>query len=189
MPSRKPGVSAPDPFRQQLLDALPRVRRYARTLSFDDHATDDLVQATVERALTHWHQFDQRRDIRVWLLSIAHNAHMDRLRRERRFSVVDPTQLAETADAGEGAFGADPGVQVALRMDLLAALARLTREHREVLLLVGVEQLSYAECAEVLGVPNGTVMSRLSRARVAMRAALDGGRPRPDAQPGLRRVV
>ena len=180
-----PGVHAPEPFRQQLLEALPRVRRYARSLSFDDSATDDLVQSTVERALSHWHQFDQRRDIRVWLLSIAHNAHLDRLRREHRLSVVDPEQLADTPDHP----GSDPGVHAVLRMDLLAALARLTQAHREVLLLVGVEQLSYAECAEVLGVPAGTVMSRLSRARIAMRAALGGDTPKPDAQTGLRRVV
>jgi RNA polymerase sigma-70 factor (ECF subfamily) len=179
--------SAPEPFRQQLLDALPRVRRYARTLSFDEHMVDDLVQTTVERALTHWHQFDQRRDIRVWLLSIAHNAHLDRLRREHRLSVVDPAEFDETA--GNAAYGADPGQQASLRMDLLAALARLSPDHREVLLLVGVEQFSYAECAEVLGVPPGTIMSRLSRARVAMRQALDGGHPHPDARTGLRRVV
>ncbi|MGM9487852.1 RNA polymerase sigma factor [Ideonella sp. YS5] len=189
MPARMPGVSAPDPFRRQLLEALPRLRRYARTLDFDSHATDDLVQTTIERALTHWHQFDQRRDMRVWLLSIAHNAHLDRLRRDRRLAIVDPAQLAESAVAAEGSFGADPGVQTALRMDLLTALARLSPPHREVLLLAGVEQLSYAECAEVLGVPQGTVMSRLSRARAEMRAALDGNRPGPNAQPGLRRVV
>ncbi len=178
-------MSAPDPFRQQLLDALPRLRRYARSLSFEEHAADDLVQATVLRALTHWHQFDQRRDIRVWLLSIAHNAHLDRLRRERRFTLVEPEQLEDMAT------GPDSSEQAGLRMDLLAALARLSRDHREVLLLVGVEQLSYAECAEVLGVPVGTVMSRLSRARVAMRAALDGSpRPQPDNQSrSLRRVV
>ena len=89
------------------------------------------------------------------------------------------------------ATGPDSSEQAGLRMDLLAALARLSRDHREVLLLVGVEQLSYAECAEVLGVPVGTVMSRLSRARVAMRAALDGSpRPLPDNQSrSLRRVV
>ena len=75
-------------------------------------------------------------------------------------------------------------------MDLLAALERLTAEHREVLLLVGVEQLSYAECAQVLQVPTGTVMSRLSRARTAMRAALDG-QPKASTHtnPALRRVV
>jgi RNA polymerase sigma-70 factor (ECF subfamily) len=166
---------------------LPRVRRYARSLTFDDSATDDLVQSTVERALTHWHQFDQRRDIRVWLLSIAHNAHLDRLRRERRLVILEPEQLDERGDSG-GATN-DPGVHAALRIDLLAALARMSPEHREVLLLVGVEQLSYAECAEVLGVPPGTVMSRLSRARVAMRAALGGPAPQPRSHGVLRRVV
>jgi RNA polymerase sigma-70 factor (ECF subfamily) len=75
-------------------------------------------------------------------------------------------------------------------MDLLAALGRLTAEHREVLLLVGVEQLSYAECAQVLQVPTGTVMSRLSRARAAMRTALDGlPRASAAANPAIRRVV
>lgn len=184
---RTPAVSAPESFRQQLLAALPRVRRYARSLTFDDSATDDLVQSTVERALTHWHQFDPLRDIRVWLLSIAHNAHLDRLRREQRLVILEPEQLAERGQ-GAGATN-DPGVHAALRIDLLAALARLTREHREVLLLVGVEQLSYAECAEVLGVPPGTVMSRLSRARVAMRVALGAPAPQPRPHTGLRRVV
>ena len=179
-------MDAPPAFRRQLLDVIPRLRRYARSLVFDVAAADDLVQTALERALAHWHQFDQRRDIRVWLLSIAHNAHLDRLRRERRFTLVEPDQLDDLAQAGP-----DVGEQAGLRMDLLAALARLSREHREVLLLVGVEQLSYAECAEVLGIPTGTVMSRLSRARVAMRAALDGSpRPQPDNQSrGLRRVV
>jgi RNA polymerase sigma-70 factor, ECF subfamily len=185
---RTPPVSAPEPFRQQLLAALPRVRRYARSLTFDDSATDDLVQSTVERALTHWHQFDPRRDIRVWLLSIAHNAHQDRLRRERRLVILEPEQLAERGDSSGGATH-DPGVHAALRIDLLAALARMSREHREVLLLVGVEQLSYAECAEVLGVPPGTVMSRLSRARVAMRAALGDPAPQPRNHGALRRVA
>lgn len=182
MPFRKPGVNAPEPFRQQLLDTLPRLRRYARSLCFDHATADDLVQTTAERALAHWHQFDQRRDIRVWLLSIAHNAHLDRLRREQRYTVVDPEHLAERHEAPAPG---DPG----LRMDLLAALARLSAAHREVLLLVGVEQLSYAECADVLGVPAGTVMSRLARARVSMRAALDGGTARSEAAPNLRRVV
>lgn len=182
-------MSPSPPCRQQLLEALPRVRRYARTLCGDEAAVDDLVQATALRALTHWHQFDPRRDLRVWLLSIAHNAHLDRLRKERRLTLVDPDELADTAARAPGlARPADPGEQVALRLDLLAALQALTPAHREVLLLVGVEQLSYAQCADVLGVPVGTVMSRLARARAALRMALDGERPAA-AAPVLRRVV
>ena len=70
-------MHAPPAFRQQLLAAIPRLRRYARSLVFDAHAADDIVQTTLERALAHWHQFDQRRDLLVWAIAIAHNAHMD----------------------------------------------------------------------------------------------------------------
>jgi len=176
-------VQAPDSFRQQLLAAIPRLRRYARSLVFDAGNADDLVQNTLERALSHWHQFDQRRDMLVWLLSIAHNAFLDQRRRDSRLSIVDPAQ----ADAQMDAVRADPGADVGLRLDLLAALGRLPPEQREPMLLVGVEQLSYAECAEALGIPIGTVMSRVSRGRAALREHLDG-RSRPDGVRTLRRV-
>jgi RNA polymerase sigma-70 factor (ECF subfamily) len=174
---------APSAFRQQLLGAVPRLRRYARSLVFEDAQSDDLVQSTLERALTHWHQFDQRRDIVVWLLSIAHNAHQDLRRKESRMQIVDPSQL----QAAQDALGGDPGVDVGLRLDLLAALARLTPEQREPLLLVCVEQLSYAEVAEVMQIPVGTVMSRVCRARVTLRGLLDG--PAKAGAATLRRVV
>ena len=161
---------APSVFRQQLLGAVPRLRRYARSLVFEDAQSDDLVQSTLERALTHWHQFDQRRDMVVWLLSIAHNAHQDMRRKDSRMQVVDPGQLQTTQDS----LGGDAGVDVGLRMDLLAALARLSPEQREPLLLVCVEQFSYAEAAEVLHIPVGTVMSRVCRARATLRGLLDG---------------
>jgi RNA polymerase sigma-70 factor (ECF subfamily) len=177
-----PVVDAPTAFRQQLLGAIPRLRRYARSLVFDAGAADDLVQTTLERALAHWHQFDQRRDILVWTLSIAHNAFMDERRREKRMTAVDPQEARSAIDSLQA-----PGHDVGLRMDLLAALAQLPLEQRQPLLLVTLEQLSYAECAEMLRIPVGTVMSRISRARVALRELLDG---RP-AQPGrgLRRVI
>ena len=177
-------MQAPDCFRQQLLAAIPRLRRYARSLVFDSASADDLVQTTLERGLAHWHQFDQRRDMLVWLLSIAHNAFLDQRRRDARLSFVDPAQANTQQDAQR----ADPGVDIGLRIDLLAALARLSADHREPLLLVSVEQLSYAECAEVLGIPVGTVMSRVSRARTALREQLDGP-ARRDGTPGLRRVI
>ena len=172
-------MDAPTAFRQQLLIAIPRLRRYARSLVFDTSAADDLVQTTLERALAHWHQFDQRRDILVWTLSIAHNAHMDERRRRARMPLVEPHDAH--AEERHAAVGPDLG----LRMDLVAALRRLPVEQREPLLLVTLEQLSYAECAETLRIPIGTVMSRVSRARVALRALLDG---RATAQT-LRRVV
>ncbi len=173
-----PVVDAPTAFRQQLLGTIPRLRRYARSLVFDASAADDLVQTTLERALAHWHQFDQRRDILVWTLSIAHNAFLDERRRYKRVSWVD----------GEAAIDALPAVgnDLGLRLDLLAALARLPIEQRQPLLLVTLEQLTYAECADVLHIPVGTVMSRISRARTALRDLLDGRSP-ANAR-GLRRV-
>jgi RNA polymerase sigma-70 factor (ECF subfamily) len=163
-------ATAPDSFRQQLLAAIPRLRRYARSLVFDASAADDLVQTALERALSHWHQFDQRRDILVWTLSIAHNAHLDERRRQARFHLVEPRDDEPPAVDRLVANSPDIG----LRLDLLAALQRLPVEQREPLLLVTIEQLSYAECAELLQIPIGTVMSRISRGRSALRTLLDG---------------
>lgn len=184
MSPRTPLVNAPTAFRQQLLATIPRLRRYARSLVFDPSTADDLVQTALERALAHWHQFDQRRDILVWVLSIAHNAHMDERRRQGHTVSVEPQELQDGPDAVPSILP-DPG----LRMDLMAALARLSVEQREPLLLVTLEQLSYAECAEVLRIPVGTVMSRVSRGRATLRALLDGHAPAPSGTRGLRRVV
>ena len=158
---------------------MPRLRRYARTLVFERQAADDLVQTALERALAHWHQFDQRRDMAVWLLSIAHNAHLDLRRRESRMTTLEPDHLEAEIDAF--ARGGDP--DLGLRFDLVRALQRLAPDHRDVLMLVGVEQLTYAEAAEVLQIPQGTVMSRLSRARGVLRQLLDGP-PKSDAAVG-----
>ena len=176
-------MNAPPAFRRQLLQSIPRLRRYARSLAFDATLADDLTQQTLERALTRWRQFDAQRDILVWLLSIAHNAHFDALRRDARLSFADPVELEQVQDAA----GADAGVDIGLRLDLQAALARLTAQQREPLLLVCVEQLSYAEVAEVMGIPAGTVMSRVFRARALLRRFLNG--EQVAAPPALRRVV
>ena len=176
-------MDAPAAFRQQLLGVIPSLRRYARSLVFDPHAADDLVQTALERALAHWHQFDQRRDILVWTISIAHNAHIDERRRHARAALVEPSEGFDP-DASQG----PPGADIGLQLDLVKALGRLSLEQREVLLLVTLEQLSYAECAEALRIPIGTVMSRVSRARIALRALLDGKGAVPP-QGTLRRVV
>ena len=190
-------MDAPAAFREQLLGAIPRLRRYARSLVFDASAADDLVQTALERALAHWHQFDQRRDILVWTISIAHNAFIDERRRQARMpasAFATPPDGADGHDPhdGHGATSVERLAAVSpdlgLRLDLIAALAQLSVEQREPLLLVTLEQLSYAECAEVLHIPIGTVMSRISRGRAALRALLDGRAPQTATQ-GLRRVV
>lgn len=186
-------MTAPDSFRAQLVEALPRLRRYARALPIGHAAGEDLVQATLERALTHWHRYDPQRDLVVWLLTIAHHLHLDQWRRDQRWSPAD-----EAFPQGvEATVAAAPAVDIGLRLDMASAWARLSADHREVLWLVGVEALSYAEAAQVLGIPAGTVMSRLARARQALRRWLDGtplGVPTPAPTPPsapshLKRVV
>lgn len=172
---------APASFRDQLLAAIPRLRRYARSLVFDAAAADDLVQTALERALARWRQFDPRRELLVWVIGIAHNAHLDERRRQARRREATTATPALDGDGAQlpahhaiDRHGGHPGVDVALRLDLLAALRRLPEEQREALLLVSVEQFTYAECAEALGIPAGTAMSRVSRGRAALRAMLDG---------------
>ena len=181
-------MDAPPAFCRQLLDVIPRLRRYTRALTFDPAAADDLSQQALERALAHWRQFDPQREMGVWLLSIAHNAHLDTMRRESRVAVTDPADLQRVQDDRQ----ADNSHTQGLRLDLQAALARLPAEQRQPLLLVCVEQLSYAEVAAVLHIPIGTVMSRVCRGRAAMRRFLDGHNSRP-ARPHsgtlLKRVV
>jgi RNA polymerase sigma-70 factor, ECF subfamily len=184
-------VDAPPAFRRQLLDVMPRLRRYTRTLCYDPATADDLSQQALERALTHWRQFDPQREMGVWLLSIAHNAHLDALRRQSRITVTDPTELQRVQDNRQANSLSDHSHTPGLRLDLEAALARLPAEQRQPLLLVCVEQLSYAEVAEVLHIPIGTVMSRVCRGRAALRGFLEGHGQATRAQPAtqLKRVV
>jgi len=145
---------------------IPRLRRYARALAGDGHRADDLVQDTVERALAIFHLWLRGSDMRAWMFAIMHNVFINQLNARREL------ELDEAAEARlESAPRGDP---LELR-DLDAALQRLPAEQREVLLLVGLEQLSYAEVSAALNVPIGTVMSRLSRGRERLRAVMAGG--------------
>ena len=128
--------------------------------------------------MSHCHPFNQRRDLLVGLLLIAHNAFMDQRRRDSRLSIIDPARV----EAQHDALHKNPGVDVGWRIDLLAALGRLPLDQRVPLLLVSVEQPSYAEYADALGIPIGTVMSRVSRRRAALRKSLDD-RSRPEGVP------
>lgn len=153
--------------RDVIVAEIPRLRRYARALTGRPDAADDLVQDTLERALDKWRFWQRGRDLRPWLFAIMHNLHVDSRRRDARVDFRDadqlpiPVQRAEQDDALE------------LR-DLDRALALLPLDLRVVLLLVGLEDLSYAEVARALGIPEGTVMSRLSRARSRLKAILAG---------------
>jgi len=164
-------VTAPDArFSDALLALLPRLRRYARMLSGDPASADDLVQDTIERAWSHHHQWQPGTDLRAWLFSIMHNRRIDLLRGSQRMqSLDDDGATVSLEDLASEAAPADDRLGA---IDLQRAFERLSEEHREVLMLVAVEQLSYDDAARSMAVPIGTVMSRLSRARQKLRQAL-----------------
>src|SRR5690348_9166216 len=166
---RKRGLGG---FRQDIQATIPALRRYARALTRDAETADELVQDTLVRALRSEHLF-QGEEIRSWLYTILTNLNRNRLRSLARRPLLSPIEDNDAPDfAGPEAGG----------RDIERALAMLVEEQRTALLLVVLEGLSYREVAEVQGVPIGTVMSRLARARVQIKTYLDGERP------ALRRV-
>lgn len=156
-------------FESQVVAQLAPLRRYARSLTGDVAWADDLVQDAAERALSRWTSFRPESNLRAWLLTILRHLYIDQLRGRREIAVDDESAPWRTLEAPRGEVDG-----LALR-DLQRALYLLPAAQREVLLLVGVEELSYEEASTVLGVPQGTVMSRLSRAREHLRVLLDQG--------------
>jgi len=151
---------------QRLVELIPRLRRYARALVGDRATADDLVQDTLERAWAKLHLYRRGTDLRAWLFTVMHNVHVNRVRAAR---ITDPLEdempeLAQRAPQGDGL----------LVRDLDRAITRLPAEQRAVLLLVTLEEMSYEQVAGALGIPIGTVMSRLSRARDKLRAMMLG---------------
>ena len=151
---------------------IPGLRRFACALLRGDRdGADDLVQDCLERAVSRWHLRRTEGDVRGWLYTILYNRFLSDKHRQRRRGVHDA--LLEVAEAELP--GVDGGQDWALEhRDLLRAFAALPEEQRSVLLLIGVEDLSYQEAARVLGVPIGTVMSRLSRGRERLRHYMNG---------------
>ncbi len=155
------------------------MRRFARSLCGDAALADDLVQDCVERAITKVHLYDPARPLRAWLFAILRNIFISGLRQQSRMVIsksVDDLYLGEDAQAPEQ----EQHLSVAL---IDKALDMLAPQHREVLVLVSLEELSYRETSDVLGVPIGTVMSRLSRARSHLQHILE-----ERGTPVLRRV-
>ena len=143
---------------------IPRLRRYARALTRATDRADDLVQDTLVRALTKGHLWQPGTDIRAWLFTIMHNQYVNTVRRQaRETATVDVEQVSSTLVATT-----DPTSSWQLR-ELDRALARLADEQREAILLVGLEGMAYESAAKILGVPVGTIRSRLSRGRETLR--------------------
>ena len=153
------------PFSHQLVALLPRLRRFARGLAGSREAADDVVQAACERALMRRDQFEPGSRLDSWMYRIVQNLWIDQLRKDRRGEIgIDPADLAEFP-GGDSAAEAEGKLYLA---EVRRAIARLPEDHREVLLLVSVEGVAYKQAAEILDLPIGTVMSRLSRARLAL---------------------
>lgn len=153
-----------------MLEQVAALRRYALLLVGDPHDADDLVQETLARVIVHLRGFRPVRDLRAYLHATMHNLFIDGHRRQRHTaSEVEVDELVERLVAPASQLD-----RLELR-DLLRALRRIPAEQREVVLLVGFEGLSYSETARILGVPIGTVMSRLSRGREALRRLTDRG--------------
>ena len=150
-----------------ILAELPRLRRYARAMLGDRAAADDLVQDTLERAWSRIAQWRPGSDLRAWLFGIMHNLRVDQL---RRGSLATTSLDDDAADVPLRPTQTDR-LEV---MDLESALRQLPDELREILLLVALEEMSYADIALLLGIPIGTVMSRLSRGRERLRVVMDG---------------
>jgi RNA polymerase sigma-70 factor (ECF subfamily) len=159
-------------FKQGIEASVPALRRYARALTRDAEAADDLVQDTLVRALRSEHLFHGGA-IRSWLYTILTNLNRNRLRSLARRPTLTSIEDNDAPDAA----GPESGAR-----DIERALASLADDQRTALLLVVLEGLSYREVAEIQGVPIGTVMSRLARARTQIKTFLDGARP------ALRRV-
>ena len=154
---------------------IPSLRRYARSLLRDQVAADDLVQDCLERVISRWHQRRTGGDVRTWVFTILHNLAINRLKQKARRGAHIAVE-----DADEAAFATAPAQEDRLHhRAILDALSWLPEDQRSVLLLVSVEDLSYAEAAAVLDIPLGTVMSRLSRARHRLAQTIEEGPARP----------
>ena len=163
---------------------IPALRRYARTFVRGAADADDLVQDTLERAIGRWHQRRSDGETRAWLFTILHNLAVNHLRRAARRG-----REVALDDAGESDVAVPSAQEDALRRDdILGAVGQLPDDQRSVLLLVSIEDVSYAEAARILDIPIGTVMSRLARARAQLQKLLEQqGKPASD-RPYLRRV-
>ena len=158
-------------FNDDILAEIPRLRRYAYVLLRDQASADDLVQDSLERALSRQNLFQPGTNLRAWLFTIMHNLHVNAVIKARRAPPSGTTN--DAAESHRSAVEPSQGDHLMLR-DLERALGALSEEQRSVVLLVGVEGLTYAETAAVLEVPVGTVMSRLARGRNRLRSVMNG---------------
>ena len=157
------------PFENLLIDEIPALRRYARALCQDFSQADDLLQECLARAVSKRRLWIRGRKLRPWLFTMMHNLFVNDLRRS------DAMRATGDADVESFAVASEQDADLLCTMsDFERALQELSAEQREVLLLVGVEQMSYRQVAKMTGTPVGTVMSRLARGRERLASSLEG---------------
>lgn len=165
-----------DERRRAIVEEIPRLRGYARALLRDRDAAEDLVQDSLERALSRMANWTAGDTPRRWLLTIMHNLFVDQLRRAKRHAQA-VTTISETIDA----IATSPQADRLISVDVFSALQQINPERRAALVLVAVEGLSYADATKALGIPAGTLTSRIARGREELRSILEGvsrpGRP------------
>ena len=148
-----------------MIPFIPNLRRYARALVGDRDGADDLVQDTLERAVRKFHLWKPG-DLRAWLFSIMHNVFVNQLKARK---------IAPSVEIDEAMIAAHiPTVTSVDVIDMHRALLTLAPEQREVVLLIALEDMTYADVSRALGIPIGTVMSRLSRGREKLRRLMNG---------------
>lgn len=159
-------------FQHPIIEHIPSLRRYARALAGGrPEDADDLVQDTLERAYAKWHLWKMGATLRPWLFSIMHNLYMNQMALLK--TCVNHASLDEVPDIGVAA-NVDRRLEA---LDIVMAVSCLPANLREVLLLVTVEDFSYAATAQILDIPIGTVMSRLARARQKLRELMNDKLP------------
>jgi RNA polymerase sigma-70 factor, ECF subfamily len=156
-------------FRTQLISEIPHLRRFARSLCGDAALADDLVQDCIERALKKSHLYDVTKPLRAWLYAVLRNIHVSNWRSNAKHQYAK--NLDDLQD-GEGATRADQEDNFSTSV-ITEALDKLPAQQREVLVLISLEEVSYKDASEIIGVPIGTIMSRLSRARSTLKDILE----------------
>ncbi len=152
-----------------LVEQIPSLRRYAWALSGDSNQVDDLVQECLARAISRRKLWISRKGMRPWLFTLLHNIFVNLVRRTGNAPSVGSIEEYQNS-----AISSDNADTICALSDFERSLNQLSLDQREALLLVGLEQLSYREASKVAGVPVGTIMSRLSRAREQLTKSLNG---------------
>jgi len=153
---------------QNIVDYIPQLQRYAFALTYNADEAEELVQESLLRAIAKRHSWSSVKRPRAYLFSILHNLHVDR--RKKALSEANHLNWMKIGEP------ADRATDPTIAYDLARALQRIPRRQQQVIEMISVEGLTYREAASILGVPAGTVMSRLSRGRTALRRLLNGRR-------------